>query len=187
MINTFLWYEKAFRLAKERTTQYGDDDAIEQAFWRTLIGDQVPMTRPAPDILFQDYKLWVEHLKYNDLLARDFLAGRIRRLPLDEAYWRRMQETATWGSALGSCSSTRKFAVMRNGYMGIVPPLSEVGDVVSIVLGARTPLLLRRSRKVEEFQKEGKLFELVGECYVHGMMDGEMVDEGHGVEELWIV
>jgi hypothetical protein len=62
----------------------------------------------------------------------------------------------------------RTFCITREGYIGLVPLLSKVGDVIVIFCGATTPHVLR--------QIEGSsYFSLVGECYIHGMMDGEMM------------
>jgi hypothetical protein len=48
----------------------------------------------------------------------------------------------------------------------------EVGDTVCVVRMCDIPLLLRQAS-----EGSGK-YNLVGECYVHGIMDGEAVDEG---------
>lgn len=62
-----------------------------------------------------------------------------------------------------------KFCVTKEGRMGLVPPGSEVGDVVVIFEGASTPYLLRRA-----VSEEGELcWNLVGEGYIHGVMEGE--------------
>ncbi|KAG4432566.1 hypothetical protein IFR05_011954 [Cadophora sp. M221] len=59
-------------------------------------------------------------------------------------------------------------------YVGIGSPSSEPGDVLCILHGARTPVLLRKTRK------EGHAV-LVGSCYVRGIMGGELM--GPGVDE----
>lgn len=51
--------------------------------------------------------------------------------------------------------------------MALVPPLTNVGDEVCIVGGAAKPVLLR----VKD-EERGKHV-LVGDCYVHGVMNGE--------------
>ena len=79
--------------------------------------------------------------------------------------------------------------------MALVPPCSKERDVVCIVPGAQTPYLLRPvSQPTAGDERElvieggpetadqggclglGSVYHLVGECYIHGMMDGEMVD-----------
>ncbi|KAL2061199.1 hypothetical protein VTL71DRAFT_7472 [Oculimacula yallundae] len=187
-IENYTWYCEARALAK-RATKYGDsDEEIEDAFWRTLVGDQTPFKRPAPDILYKDFKQWVQLSEYNDRIGREVLANTRRSLPTDDAYWQTVQDTATWGLALGSCASMRRFAVTKDGFMAIVPAMAKVDDVVSIASGARYPLLLRKKGEMQ-IPNKGILscYELVGECYVHGIMDGEMMNTETKVRELLIV
>jgi hypothetical protein len=70
---------------------------------------------------------------------------------------------------VGSFTFLRRVAVTKKGYLAIVPPRSEAGDVVGIVLGAETPFVFRASEGKE------REYALVGECYVHGIMDGEVL------------
>ncbi len=65
-------------------------------------------------------------------------------------------------------SYERRFCVTRDGYVGIVPPLTEVGDQICIFYGIDTPYTVRQGQSLEKFA-------LVGECYIHGMMDGELM------------
>lgn len=60
------------------------------------------------------------------------------------------------------CGSS--FAETENGYIGIFPPRLEKGDIVCILKGCSTPVLLR---KVSDH------YEHVGTCFVPGLMDGE--------------
>ena len=76
-------------------------------------------------------------------------------------------------------TARRQFCVTQSGYMGLVPRLSRVGDVIVVFHGAGTPHILRKrsseDKKVVDDEKES--FELVGECYVHGLMDGQAAGE----------
>ena len=49
--------------------------------------------------------------------------------------------------------------------MGMVPPGSRVGDVVSYIAGETIPFVMRKSDEHEGFM------ELVGGCYVQGVPD----------------
>ena len=70
----------------------------------------------------------------------------------------------------------RRFCVTRERRIGFVPPGTREGDRVFIVKGARTPFVVRDIPGREA--GEGKWVRLVGECYLHGVMDGEMVTSG---------
>jgi hypothetical protein len=55
--------------------------------------------------------------------------------------------------------------------LGLAPQSVMEGDSICIVYGCSVPVVLR---KVFPDGTEGKYYyELIGECYIHGMMDGE--------------
>jgi hypothetical protein len=58
------------------------------------------------------------------------------------------------------------FFITKKGYMGLGPPRIRNGDKVCIIFGCRNPLLLRKTNDT---------FNLIGEVYIYGMMDGEMI------------
>ncbi|CBF82002.1 hypothetical protein AN5383.2 [Aspergillus nidulans FGSC A4] len=69
---------------------------------------------------------------------------------------------------------SRRLAILSNippsHSLSLVPYKAKKGDKVCIINGCSVPILLRRSE-----QKTGHedYYEMIGECYVHGMMDGE--------------
>jgi hypothetical protein len=100
--------------------------------------------------------------------------------------------------AVLAASASRKFFTTDNGYIGIGPADVLVGDEVYVILGSRVPLILRQSRasklcsydairNLYHRSKEGQrvldkcntfhmgIYALVGDAYVHGIMDGEIV------------
>jgi hypothetical protein len=66
-------------------------------------------------------------------------------------------------------SSGRRYFVSHRGYLGVGPPAMSPGDVIAIILGLDTPLVLRA---IEQGQ-----YQIVGEAYVHGIMDGELMKD----------
>jgi hypothetical protein len=56
---------------------------------------------------------------------------------------------------------------MTTGYMALVPEEAEVGGEILAVYGARVPFVLRPVQGTDEYR-------LVGECYAHGVMNGEL-------------
>ena len=83
----------------------------------------------------------------------------------------------------------RKFAVTEKGYMGLVPHCAKVGDTLAVILGAAIPFVLRKSGEFvfSNSAQSRTVWALVGDSYVHGVMDGEIVrQDGSEVEEIWI-
>jgi hypothetical protein len=58
----------------------------------------------------------------------------------------------------------RGFFISKMGYMGIGPLRAEEGDILCILPGCNTPLLIR---------KRNEFYVLVGECFAWGLMNGE--------------
>ncbi len=69
----------------------------------------------------------------------------------------------------GVASSFRRFCVTEEGRMAIVPPLTLPGDIICVIKGTRMPFVLRKSKRGDLL-----VYQLVGCCYVHGVMDGEL-------------
>lgn len=182
------WHLETVNLAMSGARMYDNKASTHQAFWRTLIGDRTLTTRQAPPTLYQDYLKWVASIQENAKIAKEFENGQRDQLPSEEGYWRRIQDIATWGWALGGCISERRFALTKAGYMAVVPSKSEIGDMVSIVLGAKAPLLLAElNEPLAEGETDRQAYMLVGECYVHGMMSGEMMDKEFESRQLLII
>jgi hypothetical protein len=61
-----------------------------------------------------------------------------------------------------------RFAITKMGYFALVPPTTKVGDQVGLFKGGKVPLIVRQ---------EDNQWRLVGESYVHGIMQGDAFDE----------
>jgi hypothetical protein len=61
----------------------------------------------------------------------------------------------------------RSFMMVDNGYMGLAPVGTEVGDEVILLLGCPVPLVLRR--QVDKFQ-------VIGDAYIYGLMEGQVFE-----------
>jgi hypothetical protein len=79
-------------------------------------------------------------------------------LPIDQQLEERISSWTRAGSRLFRTQS---------GYLGVGPPGMQEGDVVCVLRRCTTPVLLRRATE------SGAEFELVGSCFVLGLMEGE--------------
>lgn len=78
--------------------------------------------------------------------------------------------------AITTATTDRRFFLTEKGYMGLGPKAMRKGDVVFILRGGQVPFLLRPAGR-ENVPRVGEVdtHVLVGDCYVHGIMDGEAV------------
>ena len=63
----------------------------------------------------------------------------------------------------------RRLVTTTRGYVGIVPEDVEAGDAVVVLQGCSVLLVLREDKSAAG----GARWRVVGECYVHGIMNGE--------------
>ena len=203
-INPWLDYHsrqlQIYQQAKEfsqvhRQDLYPSGCARREALWRTLIGDTVGDMRPAPieygsfceeweEMTNNIFSIWAD----NGLTLAGFQKDSYNSDPELRQYFptnsiedtTRCHHYASWTTAAARCLYERRFCVTEKGYFGLLPPGSRIGDRVCVVLGGQTPFLLRQ-------HPLNPTWELIGECYIHGMMDGEMLKRGYAVEDMTIL
>ena len=152
-------------LAKERTpevTAHGERRI--DAFWRTLITDMGLTRRKAtPEKEGNQFRIWMRKINYSAFEPEDLVvsAGKHQWLEFTAAF----QQATT----------NRRFFVTREGHMGLGPRDMEPGDVVCILLGAQVPFVLRAVNNH---------YVLLGECYCHGIMEGEALRQADGGEAV---
>jgi hypothetical protein len=78
----------------------------------------------------------------------------------------------------------RRMFRTKGDLMGMGPKSMQEGDVVCVLLGAKVPFVLRA---VEGEKKEPRRYRLVGEAFVFGYMNGEILEEKKEVQTFWLV
>ncbi|QMW44309.1 hypothetical protein G4B11_007729 [Aspergillus flavus] len=86
-------------------------------------------------------------------------------------------------SSITQATYRRRFFITAHGRIGLGPATMEKGDRVCVLPGGRTPFILRRRRDGRILRRSPHDFELyvefptacelLGDCYVRGLMDGE--------------
>ncbi|KAI4266040.1 MAG: hypothetical protein LQ337_008902 [Flavoplaca oasis] len=98
--------------------------------------------------------------------------------------WQRYRDVAAY------VCNKRKFFITKKGFFGIGPGALKQGDFVAVLLGADVPFVIREVFHEREMNLEERMrlnqpvpmdskFQLVGECYVQGLMGGQATN---GVE-----
>ena len=147
-------------LAKKGNTAYHSKEEIQEALWRTPIRDRFKSLKAQPD----------HQYGYQVLVG---LKGHPQDFVGDTAEWR-LDMSYDYRQNIGS--NDRRYLITQQGYLGLGPRCMQSGDVVCLFSGGTTPFIIRRG-------DEGKYL-LVGEAYVHGMMEGEMMENHPEIEEI---
>ena len=144
-------------------------EPLWEAFFHTLTADRSALSsRVSEDYrskYFSAFRNWNPDLPPNE---------RLENLPT--AAWAEISRT------LGAIIEDKAMLVTERGYLGLGQEGSQAGDVICILAGGETPFMLRQSPAHEG------LFQFLGECCVHGVMDGEaMNNEGSSQLEKFLI
>jgi Heterokaryon incompatibility protein (HET) len=182
----YSWYAEMRDLVEQHLPEtYATGQPKEEALWRTIIGDQgLDDVRPASGEYGDYYQLWHRILADNENLVeyckRDVLPpGFNTEQELSDA----VLHYTRFGTASTPFNCGRRFCVTKNRYIGMLPARTQPGDLVCILFGADTPFVIREAAEPNSTLKS---YKLVGDCYIHGMMDGEGL-ESQTPEELIIL
>ncbi|KAH8680720.1 hypothetical protein BX600DRAFT_491068 [Xylariales sp. PMI_506] len=173
-----------------------------EVLWRTLIADDAWDNQPS--ITGESFKAFLcQHMQSSrenpqqfsiqtNLLDQLRADDQLRSLPTTEAINTfKHQKVGGYGcdcnkeancklhnfhNGFKKYSSRRQIFRTELAYLGLGPRGAKSGDEIWLVAGARTPFILRRmgGRNTDEPAR----FRLVGECYIHGVMHGEALEEG---------
>ncbi|KAI4122814.1 MAG: hypothetical protein LQ338_005594, partial [Usnochroma carphineum] len=168
---------EALALDDGKAEHYNTGEDAMKAYYRTLTTDLCSLDS---ETTMSEVKDWQEGIRKKKAtvrvineamsLATNF-ASSVRGLSLAASFLHeRFQEVSKSGKPPGGIvyCLRRRLAKTKMGYLGLVPPEADVGDKVFILEGGKTPYVLR--------QKD-EYWQLVGECYLHGIMYGEAYDE----------
>ncbi|KAK1764188.1 hypothetical protein QBC33DRAFT_596123 [Phialemonium atrogriseum] len=113
-----------------------------------------------------------QRIRQSESMGENFSFSKSEHPALLQRFY---QVSATKAEFLYFCQVYgRRFIVTERGRMAVVPPHAKKGDVICIMKGARMPFILRRKKVAGGVSER---FELVGACYVHGLMDGGNANE----------
>lgn len=131
--------------------------SVKDAFWRTMIGDLITNERPIRKPQWYDERDFDQYLQ--DGTQSDL------------------------NDALYGMIPNHAFFITTNGYMGVGPPDAQPGDQVWIFEGDRLPFVIRNL--VGSEMNEKTKFSLIGDTYVHGIMNGEVLWKE--TRTIWII
>lgn len=160
--------------------------SLEEDFCRTLIADNGESTpnptgsdqetagRAHSNTLLDDFE---KFLKYNAILQNVssglnswFSKNSSKLKPYSQGFERFVTKFR---------ATSRKFFVTDGGLMGLGPEKMQSGDVVCVFLGAPVPMILRTSHDAK--------FLVVGDCYIQGIMNGEVFKSRYGTDDITLL
>ncbi|KAL5317854.1 hypothetical protein ACEPPN_014954 [Leptodophora sp. 'Broadleaf-Isolate-01'] len=137
---------------------------MAEVYWRTLIGNKGMNSAEAT----KDYAQQCEQCRYFfDNNTLDSLTSVEQLFSLNLYY----------GCVVSLLTTYR--VCIANEFVGLVPTQTEVGDIVCVFNGGATPFIIRPSAEIDG------AFQLIGGCYIHGLMRGEALKSPLWEEEVF--
>ena len=152
---------------------YDKEGAIPEELWRTLVANRTLEGDVATRTYLVGLTWAIDRRNSNDDINTAELIRQGKPEEMVE-FLKRVQEVI-WN---------RRFFVLPDrpdgiGYkFGIAPTNAKVGDIICVLLGCSVPVVL--SRRDASNPHSG--YELVGEAYLHGVMDGEVLQLNHLID-----
>jgi len=134
---------------------------VPEAFWRTIVADRGPNGMDPPSWYPRACLSSLENIRSNGDLQPYEVIGLPKVPSITKDFLKRVQDVI-W---------ERRFAQIKiegGTTYGLLPAAAETKDIVCILFGCSVPVVLRRHGKGKD-----KYFEMIGECFVYGMMGGE--------------
>lgn len=145
---------------------YADRGGSQEAFWRTLIADADWNGHRAGPEEYKCFMEWTDRAGASEASEKKATQLRITKESMDR-FMRSVYDSLTG----------RTLFLTSRGHIGLAPRCAEPGDLICVLFGGAAPFVLR---------KQGSNYILIGECFCHGLMDGEVIqdfDSGIGEEE----
>ena len=132
---------------------YPTGEPLQTVFWRTLICGVDKDLQRAPNQLFANaYEAW------RRLLRKEFANGQ-EASDLS-------QQQRPFREAIDFSNADKILGTLDSGYVGMFPRSARRGDTVAVFYGGEFPFIIRNRQG-----KASDQFELIGQCYIHGMME----------------
>jgi hypothetical protein len=80
---------------------------------------------------------------------------------------------------LGQAADYRTLCITEKGYLGLFPLCCKPGDEIILLSGGKTPYLVRKTQR--------ESWNFLGDCFVHGYMNGEAWSQENAMESFVFV
>jgi hypothetical protein len=152
---------------------------VEGVLGRTIMADSLPDGSKPPSKLFSDFSILISSLACR--LAGKPIPG-LDQIAEAEGFMERLDPLL---DRVFVNLQSRLLCITENGRLGLAAHGTRPGDVVAVLMGCNVPFVLRNVSR-EGVSGSTASFWLIGEAYVHGIMDGEAIGADCVADELRI-
>jgi Heterokaryon incompatibility protein (HET) len=165
---TAQWLKEVKSIANSNQNSHIDDKKVYQ----TLICELTPDGRPAPQAYYDTFP---EYFKLREAAAEQYheyefdCKSHPAGVDIMKHFNKNSRQHALIDASIQKWSSRRRFCVTENGHFACVPKDAKPGDQICILFGANIPYVLRPTGH--------GYHQVVGECYVNGIMHGAGLED----------
>ncbi len=166
--STARFFHSVVKLCNEHAGKWSAEDLVYERLWKVLIAGHMIYKRP--DTRFKEvFRAWIKLL---DLMDQDLeVTAKDESFKQDVLTFIADESLPSYLSAVSAAALGRRFGITNGGRLCLLPPFSQDGDLIFIPLGAQTPFIIREHPANQKLSS--KRWEVVGEAFVEGLMDGE--------------
>jgi hypothetical protein len=165
---------------------------VPSHLWQTLVADRGPDGKETPSWYAAACQYCLRHQTRNGHLN---ISNLLRQRITSACEQRTVQDflnrvlAVTWDRSFiegipGDVNNLEHPNTLLDKLVGFGPPNTEIGDVIAILYGCSVPVILRPTTLVEG---AAKTFQLVGEAYIYGEMDGEVFEEHYMEQDFRLI
>jgi len=166
------WLDEWEQLTEHaKTTAYTTTVALNDAIWRTMITDRECLLNRGYCRVRQSYMQQVQDVttRCSTREAREEASQRVYDA-------KETVDAHDYLTSVNTLAVGRRPFITWKVYIGLGPKIIQAEDVISVVIGCKVPKILR-------IDKKGS-YPLVGQAYVHGMMDGKVLQMEHRIVDI---
>ena len=134
------------------------DDSHDRHLSTIFIAGQNSDRRP--DSVGESSRVYFDYLEQRREVPPDLRELNASKEHNDDSTWM----ASRYHLALAKACANRRVFATASGFLGVGPQRMKENDIVAVIFGSRWPLVLRT---------QANSYEIVGLCYVHGIMHGE--------------
>ena len=153
------------------------ENRVPDILWRTLVADRSPDGGKPPGWYQRACLHCLKDTRISDNKG-NLHSSKVHETSEMTSMFLKRVRSVIWNRRIFEMEPNKGFM---DPLFGLAPEGTEAGDIVCILFGCTVPVVLKRLEKDSTMQE---LYELVGEAYVHGVMDGEAVQDEELVKDL---
>lgn len=182
--NGFRVQGSSWEKLKDMDYPFSEGDTVQNAFRKVLVSNlsllssnedgTIPEVETEPllqEIAFSEF--WSVEVENRPAVAIPIKEGYTAEQVSLMLHGLSKQNIECLSRVIAMLLNGKRLFVSNKGYIGLCPAAAMPGDIIAVLYGCKMPFVLRPVPDRKSTAGLCSAYTLVGECYVHGLMNGE--------------